>query len=125
MQQHQPTSKDNSKPERAPNRIDNKRNNEVILDDDIIEKINETHGNEKEVDDLIHYVGQQPLSGYVPQPVPPVPPPPSIPPPPKDDEYEDSLDRMQFQYLSNEINQAEDNLEDDVTTKGGPWLRSK
>ena len=45
---------------------------------------------------------------YIPQPVP-EPAPDSIPPPPKrDDNYEDSLDKMQFELLSQEVNDKED-----------------
>ena len=85
----------------------------------------------------------------VPPPVPPVPPvpqddesdagpvPPPVPPVPKDEESEDSLDQLQHQFLSEEINREEDAMElrigavtpgDEVTpmgnnnyvTKGGP-----
>ena len=61
---------------------------------------------------------QQQQNDYVPQPVPP-----PVPPPPKDDnESEDSLDKMQHQFLSDEINDQEDNedlMSGSVTTKGG------
>ena len=62
-------------------------------------------------------------SGNETESVPPPPPPPPVNPlPTKNDKYEDSLDQIQFQFLSDEINQIEDHsdLANVAVTKGGP-----
>ena len=89
-------------------------------DDDVMQDININHANPFGIT-----AGQHPTKSekhvqvdYVPQPVP-VPPPPPIP---DNQDSEDSLDKMQFQFLSDEINEQEDNQEiinGSTTTKGG------